>query len=75
MEAKPAERLCISLSASAASLPCKERSQNQCQSEANELRSPCNQKPELCRKIQDQLPHAGRMFKRCFGAMVRVVTT
>jgi hypothetical protein len=72
MEAKPSERLCISLSASAASLPCKERSQNQCQSEANELRSPCNQKPEPCRKSQAPLSHTGRMFKRYRWGACRV---
>lgn len=40
----------------------------------DELRSPCNQKAELYRKIQDQLPHAGRRSKRCFGAMAREVS-
>lgn len=73
MTAKPAERFCHSLSASAASWPCKERSQKQRPGEANELRSPCNQKPELHRKSQAPLPHTGRMSNRCVGAMVREV--
>ncbi len=52
-----AERFCDALPVSAASLPSKQCSQKQRQSQANELGSPSDQKAELHRQSQDPLPH------------------